>query len=56
MNETVKFICCYFICLLFVSVCWFGLEYVIEGYVRSSEVDGIVSAILGWFIADKLCD
>ena len=56
MNDTVKFICCYFICLLIVSACWVGLEYIIEGYVHSSEIDGFVAAIFSWFIADRMCD
>lgn len=56
MDETIKFICCYFICLLFVSVCWIGLEYVFEGCVHISGVDGFVAAILGWFVADRMCD
>lgn len=56
MNETVKFICYYSICLLFVSVCWISLKYVFEGCVDVSGVDGFIAAILGWFIADKVCD
>ena len=56
MNETVKFIYCYFVILLIVSVCWFGLEYVFEGCIRSSEIDGFVAAVFSWFITDKLCD
>lgn len=56
MNETVKFFCCYFICLLIVSGCWVGFEYIIDGYVHSSEIDGIVAAFLSWIIANNLCD
>ena len=43
----------YFICLILVSACWVGLEYVLEGAVRSSDVDGIVAIVLSYFIADK---
>ena len=56
MNNTIKFICYYFICLLIVSACWVGLEYTIEGYVHSSDVDGFIAIIFSWFVADKLCD
>lgn len=43
----------YFICLLLVSACWVGLEYLLEGSVHSSDVDGIVAIVLSCFIADK---
>lgn len=38
---------------MFVSACWVGLEYVIEGAVHSSDVDGIISIVLSCFITDK---
>lgn len=43
----------YFICLFFVSVCWVGLEYILEGAVHSSDVDSIVAVILSYFVTDK---
>lgn len=42
-----------FICLLLVSACWVGLEYILEGVAHSSDVDGIVAIILSYFITDK---
>lgn len=46
--------CMYYItCLILVSVCWVGLEYVWEGAVHSSDTDGIVAMILSWFMTDK---
>jgi hypothetical protein len=43
----------YFICLILVSACWVGLEYILEGAVHSSDVDGIVAIVLSYFITDK---
>lgn len=43
----------YFICLLLVSACWVGLEYILEGSVHNSDVDGIVAFVLSYFITDK---
>ena len=43
----------YFIISLFlVSACWVGLEYILEGVVHSSEVDGYVAIILSGFVAN----
>lgn len=43
----------YFICLIIVSACWVGLEYMLEDSVHSSDVDGIIAMILSYFITDK---
>ena len=43
----------YFICLILVSACWVGLEYILERAVHSSDVDGIVAVVLSYFITDK---
>lgn len=48
-----KVIVDYFICLLLVSACWVGLEYLLEGTVHNSDVDGIVAIVLSYFITDK---
>ncbi len=49
MNKIIS----YFICLLLVSACWVGLEYILEGSVHNSDVDGIVAFVLSYFITDK---
>ena len=49
----IKKIIDYFICLLLVSACWVGLEYLLEGTVHSSDVDGVVAIVLSYFITDK---
>ena len=56
MYEILKAIYCYLICLLIVSVCWTGLEYILEGAVHSSDVDGYVAIVLSGFIANKYID
>lgn len=56
MNEFLKAACCFLICLLIVSACWVGLEYILEGAVHNSEVDGYVAVILSGFIANKYMD
>ena len=48
-----KKIVCYFICLILVSTCWVGLEYILEGSVNSSDVDGAVAFVLSYFLTDK---
>lgn len=48
-----KKIVCYLICLILVSACWVGLEYILEGAVHSSDVDGIAAVVLSYFITDK---
>ena len=48
-----KRIICYFICLLLVSACWVGLEYILEGAIHSSDVDGFAAIVLSYFITDK---
>lgn len=53
MDRIIKIFCCYIICLIIVSVCWVGLEYILEGVVHSSDVDGMITMILSWFITDK---
>ena len=57
MNKIIKviirYLCDYTICLLCVSACWVGLEYILEGAVHSSDVDGIIAFVLSAFITDK---
>ena len=48
-----KRVICYFVCLFLVSDCWVGLEYILDGAVHSSDVDGIVAIVLSYFITDK---
>jgi hypothetical protein len=43
----------YFICMILVSACWVGLEYILEGEVHSSDVDGFIAIVLSYFITDK---
>lgn len=46
--------CMYYItCLILVSACWVGLEYLLEGAVHSSDIDGIVAMVLSLFITNK---
>ena len=54
MNNFLKAACCFLVCLLIVSACWVGLEYILEGAVHTSEVDGYVAIILSGIIADKI--
>lgn len=53
MNEFLRAACYFLICLLIVSACWVGLEYILEGAVHTSEVDGYVAIVLSGIIADK---
>ena len=46
----------YLVCLMLVTACWVGLEYILEGAVHSSDVDGFVAIILSAFITDKIID
>jgi hypothetical protein len=46
----------FLICLLIVSACWVGLEYILEGVVHNSDVDGYVAVVLSGFITDKYMD
>lgn len=58
MNKIIEKLCNYFIdyiiCLFLVTACWVGLEYILEGAVHSSDVDGYVAMILSAFITDKV--
>lgn len=60
MDKIIEKLCNYFIdyiiCLVIVSACWVGLEYILEGVVHSSSVDGFVAIILSAFITDKFID
>lgn len=40
------FILVYVLMLIIVTLCWVGAEYVIEGVVHTSKVDGYVAGIL----------
>lgn len=53
MQYLVKFIVFYILCLACVTACWVGLEYILEGEVHSSDVDGIVAIVLSYFITDE---
>lgn len=53
MGKILKVICCYLACLLIVSSCWVGLEYILEGVVHTSAVDGYVAMVLSGFIVEK---
>lgn len=53
IKVIIKYFLDYFICLLLVSACWTGLEYILEGAVHYSDVDGIVAIVLSCFITDK---
>lgn len=56
MDDFLKAICCYIICLLIVTACWVGLEHILEGVVHTSKVDGYVAVVLSGFIANKYMD
>ena len=56
MDDFLRAICCYIICLFIVNACWVGLEYILEGSVHSSQVDGYVAVILSGFVANKYMD
>ena len=53
MNTIIKFVIYYIACLLCVSACWVGLEYVLEGAVHSSDVDGLIAIIFSYLITEK---
>lgn len=57
MKKIIKVIAEYFlnyiVCLLCVSACWVGLEYILEGSVHTSDVDSIIAIVLSAFITDK---
>ena len=53
MEKIIKIICCYIVCLIIVSACWVGFEYILEGIVHDSNIDGMVAMLLSWFITDK---
>lgn len=53
MERFIKAICLYTFFLIIISSCWVGLEYVLEGAVHNSEVDGIVAYVLAWLVTDK---
>jgi hypothetical protein len=53
IKTIIKYFCDYTICLLCVSACWVGLEYIFEGSVHSSDVDSLVAIVLSGFITDK---
>lgn len=53
MRTIIKFAIYYIACLLCVSACWVGLEYILEGAVHSSDVDGLIAVIFSYFITEK---
>ena len=53
MYNYIRIVCFYLACLMAITACWIGFEYMLEGEIHSSEVDGIVAIILSWFITDK---
>lgn len=40
----------YVIVLFLLTLCWVGAEYIFEGHVHSSDVDGVIAYILAYFI------
>ena len=54
MNNFLKIGFCFLACLLIVSACWVGLEYILEGSVHTSEVDGYIAIILSGIITNKI--
>ena len=56
MDDFIRIVFSFFISLFIVTACWVGLEYILEGAVHSSQVDGYVAVILSGFIADKYMD
>lgn len=54
MNKFLRAAYYFLICLIIVSACWVGLEYILEGAVHTSEVDGYVAIVLSGIITDKL--
>lgn len=55
MEKFLKVIFLYVFVLIIISSCWVGLEYVFEGAVHNSDVDGIIAYIFAWFVTDKYC-
>lgn len=53
VDKVLKWMYCYFVCLLVVSSCWVGLEYIVEGVVHGSNVDGFIAVVLSYFMTDK---
>ena len=53
MKKFVLFAFCYIFCLWLVTACWVGFEYITEGIVHSSDVDGFVAVVLSYLITDK---
>lgn len=56
MDDFLKAICCYMICLFIVTTCWVGLEHILEGAVHTSKADGYVAIILSGFISNTYMD
>ena len=51
--EKIKVIFKYIFVLIFITVCWVGLEYIFEGAVHTSDIDGVIAMILSYFVTDK---
>ena len=56
IRKSLKIFCGYLLCLMIVSSCWIGIEYIIENAVHSSSVDLMFAAFLSYFITDKYID
>lgn len=54
MKKFLNVIFLYVFVLIIISSCWVGLEYVLEGAVHNSDVDGIIAYILAGFVTDKV--
>ena len=54
VKAIMEYVYYYIACLLCVTACWVGLEYICEGVVHSSDIDGIVAIVLSFFITDKI--
>ena len=55
INKIIKATFLYVLFLIIISSSWVGLEYVFEGAVHNSDVDGIIAYILTWLVTDKYC-
>lgn len=44
----------YLAILFVITLCWVGAEYLFEGYVHSSHVDGGVAGVLAYYITHYL--
>lgn len=53
IDKFVGFFGIFFICLICVSSCWLGLEYILEGIMHNSITDGVVAIVLSYFMANK---